>query len=129
MATVAIQRRHSRTGMTQGASRGEVRANQRESGHGVIKDRSKPIDSRMARRASGWVGQSHVVRDARIDGCVCRVLILRGVAAVASGWQRPAVIVTHMAQRAGGGQVRPGQRESGGGVIERGSRPIRRRVA
>jgi len=32
MATVAIQRRHSRSDVTQGASRGEVRADQGESG-------------------------------------------------------------------------------------------------
>ena len=56
-------------------------------------------------------------------------LPLSDVAAVAVSRQRPAVISTHMAQRAGHGRVRPGQRKRGRAVIERRRGPIGRRVA
>jgi hypothetical protein len=56
-------------------------------------------------------------------------LPIRGVAAIAIGGQRAAVISIHVAQRAGYGGVRPGQRECCCAVIESGGRPICRGMA
>ena len=81
----------------------------------------------MARRTGGRVSQSDVVRYRSAQGG--RALPLGSVATVAIGGQRAAVVVIHMAQRAGHGGVRAGQRERGRAVIECRSRPICSRVA
>ncbi len=63
----------------------------------------------------------------RVNWIRCAVVIYR-VAAVAIGWQR-RVVVVHVAQRAGHGGVKTGQRESRSSVIERRASPVCRRVA
>lgn len=103
VATVAIEWRHGGTGVAKSAGHRDVRASQGEAGGAVVKDSAQPIDCRVARPASGGIGQRNVVRDTRVGGGVCRVLILESVATVAGGWQRAAVISTHVAQRAGRG--------------------------
>ncbi len=127
VATVAIRRRHGRTDVAKGAGRRDVRPGQRETRRGVVKHRAQPGRRRVARRAGGWISRSDVIRhrSAQRRGA----LPLRDVAAIAIRRQRPAVISSHMAQRAGHRRVRPGQRERGRVVIERRRGPIGRRVA
>jgi len=127
VAAVAIRRRHGRTGVAQVAGHGDVRAGQGKTGRAVVKDRAEPRGRRVARRASGWITGSDVIRHRPAQRC--GALPIRGVAAVAIGGQGPAVISTHMAKRAGYGRVRAGQREGCRAVIESGCRPICRGVA
>ena len=70
----------------------------------------------MARRARGGVTGSDVIGHRSAEGR--RALPGGGVATVAIGGQRAAVIAIHMAQRAGYGGMRAGQGEGRGGVIE-----------
>ena len=127
VATVAIGRRHGGTCVAQIAGHRDVRAGQRESGGAVVK-RSRPATrSSCGRMRRSSDSQSDVVRHrpAQRRGA----LQSRGVAAVAIRRQRAAVVSIHMAQRAGDGRVRPGQRECGRAVIERRCRPICRGMA
>ena len=64
----------------------------------------------------------------RAAKCLCAVPI-GGVAAIAIGRQRAAIIAVHVAQGAGNGGVRAGQRKRCCAVIECGTGPIRRGVA
>jgi hypothetical protein len=129
VATVTIGRRDCGSEVAQVAGRRNVRSGQGETGSAVVKDSAEPIGCRVARRASGWIRQGHVVRSARIHSGVCRVLIICGVATVASGWQRAAVVAVHMAQSASNCGVRARQRERSGAVVERRCRPVRSRMA
>jgi hypothetical protein len=129
VATVTIGWRHGGSEVAKVAGRRYVCSGQGETGSAVVKHSAEPIGGRVAGPAGGWIGQSDVVRSARIHGGVCRVCIIRGVAAVASGRQRAAVVAVHVAQGTGNRCVRARQRKSGGAVIERGSRPVRGGVA
>ena len=127
VATVAIGRRHCGTDVAKVAGHRDVRAGQRETGRVVVEDRAQPRGRGVARRARGGITGSDVIRYRPAEGR--GALPSRRVATVAIGGQRPAVISIHMAQRAGDGRVRPGQREGCSGVIESRGRPIRSRVA
>ena len=116
VATIAIGRRHSGTGVAEIAGHGDVRAGQRETGCVVVKDRAQPRGRGVARRARGGIAGSDVIWDRPAEGR--GALPLSDMAAVAIGWQRAAVISIHMAQRAGDGRVRARQREGCSGVIE-----------
>ena len=70
----------------------------------------------MARRARGRITQRDMVRHRAAQGR--GALPLHGVATVAIGGQRAAVVAIHMAQPAGYGRVRTGQREGCSVVIE-----------
>jgi hypothetical protein len=127
VATVAIRWRHSGAGVAKGASRCDVRTGQRKAGGAVVKDRAQPRGRGVARVACLWIAKGHVVWNRPADGG--GALIKGIVAAVASRGQRSGKVIG-MALRAGNScQMRPGQREGCGAVIESGSRPIRRRVA
>ena len=63
VATVAIRRRHGRTGVAEGAGHRDMRAGQREAGCVVVKDRAKPRSSSVARSASGRITGSDVIRN------------------------------------------------------------------
>ena len=119
MATVAIGWRHGGTGVAQVAGRRYVRPGQGEAGGAVIERGTEPGRRGVARIAGSWIRQRNVIWDARIQGGVCRVLIVRGVAAITGSGQRAAVVAVGVAQRAGHGGVRARQRESGRAVIER----------
>ena len=116
VATVAISGRHGGTGMAKVAGHCGVRASQWETGRTVVKDRAKPGSGRVARSTSGWVAGSNVIRHRPAEGR--GALPGSGVATVAIGGQRAAVVSIHVAQRAGHGGVRAGQREGGRAVIE-----------
>jgi len=70
----------------------------------------------VARRASGWVTGSNVVRHRSAEGR--GALPIRSVATVAIGGQRAAIVSVHVAQRAGYRCVRASQREGCRAVIE-----------
>lgn len=127
VATVAVGRGHGGTGVAKVAGHRDVRAGQRETGCVVVKDRAKPGSRGVARCAGGWISGSDVIRYRPAEGR--GALPLCDVAAVAIRGQSAAVVPINVAQRAGHGCVRAGQREGGRVVIESGGRPIRRRVA
>jgi len=127
VATVAIGRRHGRTGVAKIAGHGDVRAGQRETGRVVIEDRAQPRGRGVARRAGGGITGCDVIWYGPAEGR--GALPGSRVATVAIGGQRAAVIAIHMAQRAGYGGVRAGQGERCGGVIESRGRPIRSGMA
>jgi len=127
VATVTIRWRHGGTGVAKGAGHRDVRAGQRETGRVVVKDGAKPGSRGVARCAGGWISGSDVIRYRPAEGR--GALPLCDMAAVAIRRQRAAVVPVRVARRAGHGGVRTCQREGGCAVIERGSRPIRRRVA
>jgi hypothetical protein len=64
VATVAIDRRPSRTGVAEVASQRwrHVRASQRETSGVVVKARAQPGGCRVARRAGGWIPSSNMIR-------------------------------------------------------------------
>lgn len=117
VATVAIGRRDSGSGVAEVAGHGHMRAGQWKTCGVVIKDGAQPGGRGVARRAGGGVTGSDVVWYRSAEG---RGALPGGsVATVAIGGQRAAVVAVHMAQRTGDGRVRTGQGEGCGGVIER----------
>jgi len=127
VAAVAIRRRRCGTDMAKIASHGDVRAGQREASGGVVEGRAQPRRCRVARRAGCRVTRSDVVghRPAECGGA----LPIGGVATVAIGGQRAAVIAVYMALSAGNGRVSAGQRKGCCAVIESRGCPICSRVA
>ena len=117
VATVAIGRRHGGTGVAEVAGHGGVRTGQREAGGAVIECGAQPRSGRMAGRAGRWISGSDVIghRAAKRR----RAVPVGGVAAVAIGGQRAAVVAVRVAQRASHGGVGASQRESSRAVIER----------
>ncbi len=108
-------------GMTGRAGRGEVRPGQREAGGRVVERPAVP----RGRRVTGGAGGREPGRlVGRIGAAVVVGLVTRD-----AGGRLPVVDAVGMTGRAGRGQVRPGQRERGGVVIERRPGPGRGRVA
>jgi hypothetical protein len=127
VATVAIGWRHGGTDVAKIAGHSRVRPGQRETSRIVIEDRAQPRGRRVAGRAGRGIAGSNVIRHRAAQGR--GALPIRSVAAVAISGESAAVISIHVAQRAGYGRVRAGQGEGCRAVIERGSRPVCRRVA
>ena len=129
VATVTIERWRSCSKVAKGAGHRGVRAGQRKPGRVVVKYRAQPRSGGMARLATLWITGSDVIRDRPAD---CRsALPGKDVAGVAScGSER--VVVADVAGNAGRrhrGNVQPRQGKPRAAVVERGSRPVQRRVA
>jgi len=129
MAAIAIGRGDRGGEVAKVARRRDVRAGQREASGAVVEHRIQPICHVVARIAIGWIRLSDVIRNRAAQSR--RALILRVVATDASSRQCSGVIPVHMAL---GAQrrcrcVRADQRENGRTMIERGTRPIRSRMA
>ena len=117
VAAVTVGRRHGGTGMAEVASHRDMRAGEGETRCAVIEDRARPGNCGVARVASFWIGESHVVGNRSAHG---RSALIQGIVApVASGRQRSGIVTVYVALRAGdSGCMRAGQWEGCGVVIE-----------
>ncbi len=127
VATVAIDRRRIRSCVAEIAGHGGVRASQCKACCTVIECRAQPVGRRVAGIAGFWKSGRDVIRNRATKSL--GAVPIGSVAAVTIGWQRAAVIAVHVAQGAGNGGVRAGQRKRGCAVIECGTGPIRRGMA
>ena len=116
MATVAIDWRQGCTDVAKVTGHRDVRAGQRKSGGAVVEGCAEPRGRRVTRRARGRITEHDMVRHEAPQRR--GALPLKRVATVAIGGQRAAVVAIHMAQCAGYGRVRTGQREGCSVVIE-----------
>lgn len=107
--------------MALGALQRRVRARQREAGSRVIERSTAPVGRGVALIARG--------REAglRVIWSRCALVVLQ--MALGAGTAGQAVVVIHVALRAGERGMEPGQRETSGGVIKGRGSPIRRAVA
>jgi len=106
-----------------GAGHGRVRPSQRERRRVVVERRSRPV--RRAVAGITRVGEPHL----RVVRILC-VGVIRLMARYARSIRAGQIVVAvHVTRATGGRGMRPGQRESGGRVVEGPVTPVRRRMA